>query len=860
MVDLLVGAPFRGIHSSSPAADRPHTRGDPVTAPVLPDLGPEGSLKFQRTAAGADALAHSFLDNLFFVQGRSRERATINDLYMALAHTVRDRLVERWIQTVLNYRAQDVRVVCYLSAEFLTGPHLANNLINLGIYDEAEEAMRKLGLDLEVLIEQEEEPGLGNGGLGRLASCFMDSLATLDIPAIGYGISYEYGIFDQEIRDGWQVETADKWLRLGNPWALQRPEDAVAVGFGGRTETQSDGGGKFHVRWIPDKVVRGVPNDTPILGYRTNTANTMRLWSAQAVESFNFESFNTGDFFAAVRNKVDSESISKILYPNDEQIQGKQLRLEQQFFFVSCSLQHIIKIQNAQDRPLADLHRNFTVQMNDTHPSIAVAELMRLLVDENFMEWDAAWNVTTRTLSYTNHTLLPEALEKWPVSLFGALLPRHLEIVTEINRRHLDEVRSRFPGDEDRLRRLSILDESGERYVRMAHLAVLGSHAVNGVAALHTELLKTRVLRDFYELTPEKFSNKTNGVTPRRWMVRSNPHLARLLTARVGQSWVYDLEKLRKLENLTGDSDFAREWREIKLHNKQRLAAYIHHTLDIAVDPSSMFDVLVKRLHEYKRQHLKVLHILTLYKRIQHNPHAATQPRTFIFGGKAAPGYRMAKLIIKLIHSVAEAIHADPLVRDRLKIVFLPNYNVKLGHRVYPAADLSEQISLAGLEASGTGNMKFAMNGALTIGTLDGANIEIREEVGADNFFLFGLTAEEVERKKSEGYNPRALYEANSSLKEIVDSLANGEFSRGDRGLFNPLIQSLLNYDPFMLLADYQSYIDCQDQVDQAFQDVDRWTRMSILNVARIGKFSSDRAIRDYCADIWKTWPVKIEI
>ena len=517
-----------------------------MTFTAIPVLNPELSLKGQRTAPGVDALATSFLDNLFFVQGRSRERATVNDLYMALAHTVRDRLVERWIQTVLNYRAQDVRVVCYLSAEFLTGPHLANNLINLGIYDEADEAMHKLGLDLNTLIEQEQEPGLGNGGLGRLASCFMDSMATLDIPAIGYGIRYEYGIFDQEIRDGWQVETTDKWLRLGNPWALERPEDAFEVKMGGRTENYADAQGKFRVRWIPQKVVRGIPNDTPILGYRTNTANTMRLWSAQAVDSFNFGTFNTGDFFGAVADKVSSENISKILYPNDEEIQGKQLRLAQQFFFVSCSLQHIIQIQKHADRPLADLHRSFAIQMNDTHPAIAVAEMMRLLVDESALDWDTAWNVTIHALSYTNHTLLPEALEQWPLSLFGSLLPRHLEIIDEINRRHLDTVRAKFPGDEDRVRRLSLINENGERYVRMAHLATLGSHAVNGVAELHTELLKTHVLRDFYDLTPEKFSNKTNGVTPRRWMVLSNPRLANLLTARLGHGWIHDLEKLRR--------------------------------------------------------------------------------------------------------------------------------------------------------------------------------------------------------------------------------------------------------------------------------------------------------------------------
>lgn len=827
---------------------------------VLPDLSPEGSLKNKRTALGVEAIAQSFVDNLFFVQGRYRERATLNDLYMALAHTVRDRLVERWMQTVRNYRAQESRVVCYLSAEFLTGPHLANNLINLGIYEETEEAMRSLGLELDTLIEQEEEPGLGNGGLGRLASCFMDSLATLDIPAIGYGIRYEYGIFDQVIRDGWQIETTDKWLRLGNPWALERPEDAFEVKFGGHTETYTTDKGQVRVRWIPQKVVRGIPNDTPILGYRTNTANTMRLWSAQAVESFDFETFNTGNFFGAVADKVSSENISKILYPNDEEIQGKQLRLEQQFFFVSCSLQHIFQIQKLQGRPFSDLHRTFAIQMNDTHPAIAVAELMRLLVDEHELEWDVAWNVTTKTLSYTNHTLLPEALEQWPLAMFGALLPRHLEIIDEINRRHLDSIRAKFPGDEDRVRRLSLINEDGQRYVRMAHLATLGSHAVNGVAELHTELLKTHVLRDFHDLTPEKFSNKTNGVTPRRWMVLCNPRLSHLLTARLGNGWIHDLEKLRRLESMIDDPALASEWHTIKHHNKERLAAYIHETLAITVDPASMFDVLVKRMHEYKRQHLQILHILTLYKRIQHNPDVEIQPRTFVFGGKAAPGYRMAKLIIKLIHSVAAVIHGDPLVRDRIKVVFLPNYNVKLGHRVYPAADLSEQISLAGKEASGTGNMKFAMNGALTIGTLDGANIEIREEVGAENFFLFGLTTPEVEQKKSQGYNPRSYCESNANLREILDSLAAGEFSHGDRSLFEPLIQSLLTRDEYMLLADYQPYIDCQDQVSAAYKDRERWTRMSILNVARIGKFSSDRAIRDYCAEIWKTWPVKIEL
>jgi len=849
------------LEASAPAKLRPWDAGSTsmseVAAVVPPSLQERKSL---RTALTTSALAQSFLDNLFCVQGRYRERATVNDLYMALAHTVRDRLIERWISTVRNYQAQDVRVVCYLSAEFLTGPHLANNLINLGIYDETDQAMHSLGLDLGVLIEQEQEPGLGNGGLGRLASCFMDSLATLDIPAIGYGIRYEYGIFDQQIKDGWQVEKTDNWLKFGNPWALERPEDSFDVKFGGRTEAYTDATGRRHVSWLPERVVRGIPNDTPILGYKTNTANTMRLWSAQAVDSFDFGTFNTGDFTGAVADKVSSENISKILYPNDEDIKGKRLRLAQQFFFVSCSLQHIVKIQLSMNRPLSELHRKFAIQMNDTHPAIAVAELMRLLVDEHSMEWETAWRVTQGTLSYTNHTLLPEALEQWELSLFGALLPRHLEIIDEINRRHLESVRKQYPGDERRARSLSLIHENGGKYVRMAHLAALGSHAINGVAELHTELLKKNVLHDFYELTPEKFHNMTNGVTPRRWIVLSNPRLSHLLTSRLGPGWIRDLDKLRRLESMVGDPELLAEWKAIKLHNKLDLSAYIQDRVGIASDPASMFDVLVKRLHEYKRQHLQILHILTLYKRLQRNPELDMVPRTFIFGGKAAPGYHIAKLIIKLIHSTGEIINADPIVRGRLKVVFLPNYNVKVGQRVYPAADLSEQISLAGKEASGTGNMKFGMNGALTIGTLDGANVEIREEVGEENFFLFGLTVEQVQRMKAENYSPRVPYQMNENLREVLDSLVSGEFSHGDRSLFAPLYNSLLNKDEYLLLADYQSYIDCQDEVSAAYRDQDAWTRMSILNVARMGKFSSDRSIRDYCSDIWKTWPVKVEL
>jgi starch phosphorylase len=813
----------------------------------------------ERTENSVEALTQSFLDNLVFVQGRSTERATRNDLYMALAHCVRDRLVERWISTVQNYHAQDVRIVCYLSAEFLTGPHLANNLINLGIYEQAKEAMQNLDIDLQALIEQEEEPGLGNGGLGRLAACFMDSLASLDIPAIGYGIRYEYGIFDQIIRDGWQVETTDKWLRLGNPWEIARPEDVFEVKYGGHTESHKDANGRLRVHWVPAKAIRGVPHDTPILGYRTNTANTMRLWSAEAVESFSVEIFNTGDFVGAVADKVASENISKVLYPNDEEIQGKQLRLAQQYFFVSCSLQHLVRIHTRQGRPLPELFRKFVVQMNDTHPAIAVAEMMRLLVDEHNMEWDAAWHVTRNTFCYTNHTLLPEALEQWPIQLFGGLLPRHQEIIFEINRRHLEEVQSKFPNDPERVARMSIVDENGQRFIRMAHLAAVGSHAINGVAALHTELLKHRVLRDFYDFTPEKFSNKTNGVTPRRWMVLSNPRMTRLISTKIGHGWIQDLERLRRLESFMEDAQFRTDWRAVKQANKTDLASFIHEKLGLTVDPKAMFEVLVKRIHEYKRQHLQVLHIITLYNRIKRDPDLEFTPRTAIFGGKAAPGYHLAKLIIKLIHGVGSVVNTDADVRDRLKVVFLPDYNVTLGQKVYPAADLSEQISLAGKEASGTGNMKFAMNGALTIGTLDGANVEMREEVGAENFFLFGLTAEEVQARKSSGYNPRSFYETDEELRQCVDSLVSGEFSSGDVSLFRPLYDSLMNRDEYMLLADYRSYIKCQERVSEAYRDPNCWDSMSILNVARMGKFSSDRAIREYCSEIWRTWPVRVE-
>ena len=820
----------------------------------------ELQLEDDRTALSKEALKGAFLDDLFYVQGKFPALATKNDYYMALAYAVRDRMLQHWISTAATYTKQASRTVAYLSAEFLMGPHLGNNLINLGILDRVKQCMSELGLNLDDLLQQEEEPGLGNGGLGRLAACFIDSMATLGIPSVGYGIRYEFGIFHQEIVDGWQVEKTDRWLRYGNPWELKRPEWAVEVKFGGHTEPYVDEHNRLRIRWVPHKTVMGVPYDTPILGYKTNTANTLRLWRSEAPESFDFAIFNSGDYYGAVNKKVESENLSKVLYPNDEQARGRELRLEQQYFFVSCSLQDMLRILRTQKVPMDQFHVKFAVQLNDTHPSVAIAELMRLLVDEALLPWAEAWNVTRKTFAYTNHTLLPEALEHWPLEVFGRVLPRILQIIYEINAQFLDEVRIRFLGDEERIARLSLIDETGERYVRMAHLACVGSHAINGVAKLHSELLKTDVLKDFYELWPYKFSNKTNGVTPRRWMVLANPNLAQLISEHIGDGWIKDLSQLKALEPLADSPEFRARWSEIKHLNKQALAARALQRTGVAVDPNSIFDVLVKRIHEYKRQHLKVLHIVSLYHGIKSNPSLEVQPRTFIFGGKAAPGYHLAKLMIKLITAVGDVVNRDPDVRDRLKVVFLPNFNVKNGHRVYPAADLSEQISTAGKEASGTGNMKFSMNGALTIGTMDGANIEIREEVGAENFFLFGLTAPQVHALKAQGYRPMDYYQANQGLRDVIDLIRNGFFSRGDTELFRPLIDGLLYQDPYLLLADFQSYIECQAKVSEAYRDTERWTRMSILNTARSGKFSSDRTIREYCTDIWDVPPVPIQL
>jgi starch phosphorylase len=803
-------------------------------------------------------LKQAILDNLYFIQGRPSQFATPNDWYVAVAYTVRDRMMKNWITSLQRLRDKELEIVGYLSAEFLMGPHLGNALINVGIFDEIKEAVEQLGLDLYQVMEQEEEPGLGNGGLGRLAACFLDSLATLKVPAIGYGIRYEFGIFDQQIREGWQVEITDKWLYFGNPWEIARPDIAYNVKFGGHTESHTDEEGKYRVRWIPAYEVRGVAYDTAIPGYKNERVNLLRLWKSEAVESFDFNAFNKGDYLGAVHEKVFSETISKILYPNDESARGKKLRLSQQYFFVACSLQDALRLQRMRGRTIEELPNSMPLQLNDTHPSIAVAELMRLLVDEYYLDWDKAWNITQNTLSYTNHTLLPEALEKWSLPLFASLLPRHLEIIYEINNRFLDEVKIKYKGDDQLARRLSIIDEEGERYVRMANLACIGSHAVNGVSALHTELLKRDVLHDFYELNPEKFFNVTNGVTPRRWIKLYNPKLSHLISRNIGERWITNLEtELIKLEKFADHKGFKEIWEQIKHQNKIDLAHLIKDQTDIDVDSNSLFDIQVKRFHEYKRQHLNVLYIVSLYNRIKKNPAIDITPRTFIFGGKAAPGYFMAKLIIKLINAVAETVNNDTDVGGRIKVVFFPNFNVKNSEHIYKAADLSEQISMAGKEASGTGNMKFSMNGALTIGTYDGANVEIFEAVGSENFFLFGLKADEVLDVKKRGYHPYEIYINNKELKEAIDLIQSGIFSKGDTNLFKPLIDSLVGQDPYLVLQDFQSYVDCQQKVSEAYRNKDHWTKMSILNVARMGKFSSDRSIKEYCEKIWHVKPLQ---
>lgn len=804
----------------------------------------------------ADSIRSDFIKKLYLELAKFSGVATKNDHYLALSWAVRDRVLHRWVRSARTFLEGKHRTVIYLSAEYLLGPQLGANLVALGAKDAAREAMQSVGLDLDEIIEHEEEPGLGNGGLGRLAACFMDSLATLDIPAIGHGIRYEFGIFDQAIRDGWQVEVTDQWLRLGNPWEIRRWDIAHKVGLGGHTEQYMDTEGRFRVRWVPERVVLGVPYDTPVLGFGTNNANFVRLWSAIATQELDLSAFQVGDYTRAVEEKVRSENITKILYPNDQSPAGKQLRLEQQYFFVSCALQDAIRLL-LQRTTIDEVADKFAVQLNDTHPSLAVPELMRLLMDVHGLTWDKAWDLTRRTLSYTNHTLMPEALETWPLALFGKLLPRHLEIIFEINRRFLEEVRERFPDEEDRLMRMSIIDERNGRTVRMAHLATVGGHMVNGVAALHSRLLRETVLSDFAELWPERFCNVTNGVTPRRFVRLANPGLAGLITEAIGESWLKDLSRIEDLRPFAEDAAFRQSFREVKLHNKQRLSGWLAKVHAVAVDPTSLFDALCKRIHEYKRQSMAALYAIWLFDQLEQGEDNDAS-RTAIFAGKAAPGYQMAKLIIRLIHGIGDAIARAPEVRGRLRIAFVPDFNVKTAQRIYPAADLSEQISTAGLEASGTGNMKFAMNGALTIGTLDGANIEIRDAVGADDFFLFGLTAEQIAERRGH-YRPSEVLQSDPELRRVIDLIRSGRFSNGELSLFEPFVRNLLERDPFFVLADFRAYVEAQQRVAALWKNPEAWTAATIRNVASMGRFSSDRSIAEYAKGIWRVDPVPVK-
>ncbi len=812
-----------------------------------------------RTSRAIDDFKQALSDSLYYAQGSATASASLYDAYMALAYTVRDFLIENWHRTTEAHYAANPKFVYYLSAEYLLGQQLTQNLLYTDTLDLAREAFAEFDVKLDDLIALDKEPGLGNGGLGRLAACFLDSLATLDIPAVGYGIRYEYGIFNQSFRDGWQIESPDDWLFLGNPWEFSKPDDMVAVHFGGRTEQYLDDNGQYRIRWIPGDTILGEPYHMLSPGYGTRHVNLIRLWRARATKEFDFQLFDFGDYTRAVEQKVDSETITKVLYPNDNAPQGRELRLKQQYFFVACSLRDIIRRFHIRNHDWEQFPNKVAIQLNDTHPVIGIPELMRLLLDEYKLDWDRAWDITRRTFAYTCHTLMPEALERWPVSLFESLLPRHLEIVYEINHRFLQMVRERYPGDEERVVRMSVIEEGGERMVRMAHLAAIGSFSINGVAALQSRLLAEHTLADFADLWPEKFNNKTNGVTPRRFVRLANPRLSELITETIGDGWLRDLDRLRELEPFADDPHFRQRWRAVKQANKADLAAIIREHTGVDVDLASQFDVMVKRLHEYKRQLLKALHIITLYNRIKADPTQQIAPRTFIFGAKAAPGYYMAKLIIKLINSIAEVVNHDPDVRERLKVVFLPNFNVSLAEQIYPAADLSEQISMAGKEASGTGNMKFALNGAITLGTLDGANIEIRDLVGAENFFLFGLTADEVFAAKQAGYAPRRYVEDNAELAAAIDRIASGFFSHGDTEIFRPIVDSLLDRDEFMLLADYAAYVETAEQAAAAYQDREAWTRMSILNCARCGHFSSDRTMRQYCTEIWGVRPVAVE-
>jgi len=788
-------------------------------------------------------LSNGITERLFYTLGKRPDSASLHDIYMALCYAVRDQMMSYHLTPEV---CNNQKEVAYLSAEFLIGPQLGNNLLNLGLEKEAQNALLEYDLTLEQVLDAAEEPGLGNGGLGRLAACYMESLATLQVPATGYGIRYKFGMFKQIIRENQQMEVTDNWLHGDWPWELAQPDESVLVGFGGRVENYISDRENYRVRWVPEEQVVAVPYDVLQLGYKVGTCNRLRLWRADATEIFDFYAFNIGDYMGSVEQSVSSETISKVLYPNDGTDQGKILRLKQQFFFVSASLQDMIRNLDKCHVPMEDFPNRYQIQLNDTHPSVAVAEMMRLLVDVKHIEWEPAWEIVSKTIAYTNHTLLPEALEKWDLKLFKTLLPRHMEIIYEINRRFLQTVRLHYPGDDTMLEKMSIIDERGNKSVRMANLATIGSHHINGVAELHSDLVKAQLMPEFYDLWPHKFTNVTNGVTPRRWVASCNPCLVEVLDE-YAPGWITNGKELNNLEKHIDSLDLIEKFAEAKVIGKHNLANYVHDQLGISVDPSSIFDVQVKRIHEYKRQHLMALWVVAQYLRIKNGYDIV--PRTVIFGGKAAPGYYMAKLIIQFICSIAEVVNSDPDMDGKLRVVFLPNYSVKLGEKVYPAADLSEQISTAGKEASGTGNMKFQMNGALTIGTLDGANVEIRNLVGEDNFFLFGHDENGIANLWKNGYDSKRYM--SPELWEVINLIKGGHFSNGDKETFEPLLSNLLNHDPFCVMADFSDYCDAQDRVSSAWKDWKRWQRMSLINVARSGFFSSDRSIRDYCSKIW---------
>jgi starch phosphorylase len=795
--------------------------------------------------------------HLLSFQGRDPEWAGSDDTYRALSYALRDVLMEKWINTQKTFYIEDKKRVYYLSLEFLVGRSLGNALINMGLMDEVTEALEQLGYDLETLREREEDAALGNGGLGRLAACFMDSIATMKIPAYGYGICYNYGLFKQKIIDGYQVESPDSWLRFGSPWLYERTAFVYPVKFYGQVTGSLDENGNYRATWIDTEVVMAMACDMLVPGFNNDHVINMRLWMAKASQELDLSHFNVGDYLSAVDDKVRSETLSKVLYPSDEIREGQELRLKQQYFFVAATFFDIMRRYMKHNDDFIDFPNQVAVQLNDTHPAIAIPELMRLLLDDHGLAWELAWDICVKTFAYTNHTLMPEALETWSVEMISRVLPRHMEIIFEINRRFLEEVAMKFPGNDRKIREMSIISEDNVRRVRMANLAIIGSHSVNGVAALHTKILKRDLFRHFHEMYPHRINSKTNGISPRRWLLKCNPDLAAMIGEKTGFEFITDLDRRRDLEAYADEPAFQQQWQQVKLKNKQRLAALIENTCGISVQPESMFDIQVKRIHEYKRQLLNVLHVIALYHRLIVNLDDSTAARTVIFAGKAAPSYKRAKLIIKLINSVADVVNHDPRINHRLKVVFLPNYNVSLAEKIMPAADLSEQISTAGTEASGTGNMKFSLNGALTVGTLDGANIEIREEVGHDNIYIFGMTAEQVAYERlHKSRTPWDIYKANPAILRIIDSIGNGEFSDGDTEIFQPIVRDLLSeHDPYLLLLDLEPYLACQEIIGREFLDKTTWTRKSILNVARMGKFSSDRTIGEYAREIWGVNP-----